>query len=43
MDKNFIREPVNELYFATEDLTAMFDYLEAPVGELQGIRNYKEG
>ena len=43
MDKNFIREPVNELYFATEDLTAMFDYLEAPVGELLGIRNYKEG
>ena len=43
MEKNFIRERVQELFLVTQDLDELFDYLEAPVGELQGIRNYKEG
>ena len=30
MKKNFIRENCRELYFATEDATALFDYIEAP-------------
>ncbi len=43
MDKNFIRETVDELFFVTDDLHELFAYLETPVDDDRNVHDYKEG
>lgn len=43
MDKNFIRETVDELYYVTDDLQELFAYLEKPVADDRDVHDYKEG
>ena len=43
MDKNFIRETVDELFHVSETLEDLFAYLETPVGEGRLVKDYKEG
>ena len=43
MDKNFIRETVDELYFVTDNVNELFTYLETPVADDRNVHDYKEG
>ena len=43
MKKNFIRENCRELYFTTDDTTAMFDYVEASRSYVADVHELKEG
>ena len=42
-EKNFIMKSVEDLYFATDDLNALFAYLETPVDTSRSVKDYKEG
>ena len=42
MKKNFIRENCADLYAITEDLTELFDYIEAPVKD-HTVKELKDG
>lgn len=42
MKKNFIRENCKDLYFTTDDLTALFDYIETPV-KTHSVKELKDG
>lgn len=41
--KNFIKEDCRELFFVTEDINELFEYLEKPVTENRTIQQFKEG
>ncbi len=43
MDKNFIRESCKELYFTTDSLEKLFDYIETPVKEMHSVKELKDG
>lgn len=43
MQKNFIMNAVSELFFVTDDLDELFDYLESPVEGVRKLSDYKEG
>ncbi len=43
VDKKFIKDTVNDLYFISEDVTAIFNYLEDPVREIKNIKELKDG
>lgn len=43
MDKNFIRETVDQLYFVTDDVQELFAYLEKPVADDRDVHDFKEG
>ncbi len=41
--QNFIKENCMELFFVTDNLEALFDYLEMPVKEIRTVKELKEG
>ncbi len=41
--KNFIKEDCRELFFVTEDIDELFEYLEKPVSKNRTIQQFKEG
>ena len=41
--KNFIRESCSDLYFITENLDELFDYIEAPAVEVKTVKELKDG
>lgn len=43
IEKNFIRENCLDLYFTSEDLNAIFEYIEAPVQEVRTVKELKDG
>ena len=43
MSKNFIRENCRELYLTTDDLSALFDYIEAPRDKKLSVSELKDG
>ena len=43
IEKNFIKENCKELYFTTENLNELFNYLEKPVDNSYTIKDFKEG
>ena len=43
MSKNFIRESCRELYLTTDDLSALFDYIEAPRDKKLSVSELKDG
>ena len=43
VEKNFIKRNCKELYFITDNLNELFDYIEAPVKEIKTIKELKDG
>ena len=43
MKKNFIRDNCTELYEISEDLDALFRYIEAPVTNIRTVKELKDG
>lgn len=43
MKKNFIRENCKELYFTTDDLNEMFEYIENPAEQIHTVKELKDG
>ena len=43
IEKNFIKENCKELYFTTENLNELFNYLEKPIDNSYTIKDFKEG
>ena len=41
--KNFIRANCKELYFLTDNLDEMFDYIEAPTENIRTVKELKDG
>ena len=41
--KNFIRENCKELYFTTDDLNEMFEYIENPAEQIHTVKELKDG
>ena len=41
--KNFIKEDCKELFFVTEDVEALFEYIETPVLVTKTVQQFKEG
>lgn len=41
--KNFIKENCLELFFVTEDMEALLDYIETPVKEIRTVKELKDG
>ncbi len=41
--KNFIKDDCRELFFVTDDIEELFEYLEKPVSEHGTIQQFKEG
>ena len=43
MKKNFIRDNCTELYEISDDLDALFRYIEAPVKNIRTVKELKDG
>ena len=43
IQKNFIKENCNELYFVTEDLDELFKYIETPAEQIRTVKELKDG
>ncbi len=43
MKKNFIRENCKDLYIATDDLNAIFEYIEKPTEQNHTVKELKDG
>ena len=43
MQKNFIRDNCKELYYTTDNLEALFRYIEAPVEQVRSVKELKDG
>ena len=43
IDKNFIRENCKELYFATDNLDKLIEYIETPADTIRSIKELKDG
>lgn len=43
VEKNFIKRNCKELYFITDNLNELFDYIEAPIEEIKTIKELKDG
>ena len=43
MKKNFIKDDCKELFFVTDNIDELFEYLEKPVSEHRTIQQFKEG
>ena len=41
--KNFIRANCKKLYFLTDNLGDMFDYIEAPAENIKTVKELKDG
>ena len=42
-EKNFLREDYMELFFLSEDLEAVFSYVEAPQTPIKSVKELKDG
>lgn len=43
IETNFIRENCRELFFLTDDIDKMIEYLEAPVDTIRNVKELKDG
>ena len=43
MEKNFLREDCKQLFFVSEDLEEVFEYVEAPQTPLKNVKELKDG
>ena len=43
IEKNFIKQNCKDLYFTTENLNELFEYLEKPIDNSYTIKDFKEG
>lgn len=43
IEKNFIKRNCKELYFITDNLNEIFNYIEAPIEEVKTIKELKDG
>ena len=43
VEKNFLREDCNELFFVSDDLEKVFSYVEAPQNGMKNVKQLKDG
>ena len=43
IEKNFIRDNCRELYFVTDNIDDLFEYIEAPVDNIRTVKELKDG
>jgi uncharacterized protein (TIGR00730 family) len=43
IEKNFLREDCNDLFFISEDLEEVFAYVEAPQTPIKNVKELKDG